>query len=95
MMPRMDAYTFLNALKAHQGAADIPVLLMSSKTSREEEHRALHAGFLDVIGKPVMPAQLLARIKRAFTAMETVPRRVMDRGTQVLTASPRPVVRRN
>ncbi len=66
MMPRMDGYHFMHALKAHPEMADIPVILMSAKTSTEEEHRALKAGFVDFIGKPAMPIRVLAKIQKAF-----------------------------
>lgn len=66
MMPRLDAYNILHALRAHPETAAIPVILMSSRVSVEEERRALKAGFLDFIGKPAMPVRVLARVKKAF-----------------------------
>ena len=70
MMPSMDAYSFLRALRANQETASTPVMLMSSKTSDAEEHKALQSGFIDLIAKPVMPARLLARIKRAMALQQ-------------------------
>ena len=70
MMPRMDGYTFLQALQAHPDTTDIPVILMSSKASTEEEHRALKAGFNDFIWKPAMPIRVLARIRKVFNYLE-------------------------
>lgn len=69
-MPRMDGYHFMHALKAHPEMAEIPVILMSAKTSTEEEHRALKAGFVDFIGKPAMPIRVLAKIQKAFAMVE-------------------------
>ncbi len=69
-IPRMDGYHFMHALKAHPDMTDIPVILMSAKTSTEEEHRALKAGFVDFIGKPAMPIRVLAKIQKAFTVAE-------------------------
>lgn len=66
MMPRLDGYSFMDALKAHPETSDIPIILLSAKTSGEEEHRALKAGFADFIGKPAMPIRVLVKIKRAL-----------------------------
>jgi len=65
-MPRMDGYAFMLALKIHADMAATPVILMTAKSSMEEEHKALKAGFIDFIGKPVMPMRVIARIKRTF-----------------------------
>lgn len=65
-MPRMDGYTFMQALKAHPETTAVPVILLSANLSAEEEHRALKAGFADFIGKPAMPIRVLVRIKRAL-----------------------------
>ena len=66
MMPRMDSYMFMYALKTHPDTTTIPVILMSPKSSVEEEHRARKAGFSDVIVKPAMPVRVLVSIKKAL-----------------------------
>lgn len=73
MMPRMDSYSFLDALKAHRETAETPVILLSAKASAEEEQRALQAGFADFICKPAMPVRVIARIKKAFRLLENEP----------------------
>lgn len=65
-MPRMDGYTFMQALKAHPETNALPIILLSAKISAEEEHRALKAGFVDFICKPAMPIRVLVRIKKAL-----------------------------
>jgi len=69
-MPRMDGYNFLHAIKTHPETAEIPVILVTSKASVEEEDRALHAGFIDFIGKPVMPVKVIARIQSALASVK-------------------------
>jgi CheY-like chemotaxis protein len=76
MMPRMDSYTFMHALKAHSETTDIPVILLSAKISAEEEQNALKAGFVDYIIKPAMPIRVLVSIKKVLA-----PRENMDRAT--------------
>jgi CheY-like chemotaxis protein len=77
LMPRMDGYKFMLALKAHCETDDIPVILITSKASTDEEHRALKAGFIDFMGKPIMPARLIARIERALVMVKNMHQTVM------------------
>jgi CheY-like chemotaxis protein len=66
LMPRMDSYMFMYALKTHPATIDTPVILMSSKDTNKEEHRAHKAGFVDFIAKPAMPVRVLVSVKRAL-----------------------------
>ena len=66
MMPRMDGYDFIKALRLRHDALHVPVILMSSKNSPEEEHLARKAGFAGFIAKPAMPARVLVTIKKAL-----------------------------
>lgn len=65
-LPRMDGYRFMLAMKEHHETAGIPVILVTSKASMEEEKIALKAGFIDFIGKPIMPARVVLRVQRAL-----------------------------
>ncbi len=71
MMPRMDSYMFMLALKTHPDTIETPVILLSAINSSEEEARACKAGFSDFIVKPAMPARLLVSIKKALTRKVT------------------------
>jgi len=66
MMPRMDAYMFMYALKTHQETVHTPVILMSQKESPEEKHRAFKAGFADFIAKPAMPVRVVGSVRKAL-----------------------------
>ena len=66
MMPRMDCYKFMYALKTNPAMVDIPVILMSARSSEEEDHRARKAGFFDIIVKPAMPVRVLVSIRKAL-----------------------------
>ncbi len=66
MIPRMDSYRFMYALKTNPATGDIPVILMSWKDTTEEEHRAHKAGFVDFIAKPAMPVRVLVSIRKAL-----------------------------
>jgi CheY-like chemotaxis protein len=77
-LPRMDGYNFMLAMKEHPEIAETPVILVTSKASREEETQALNAGFIDFIGKPVLPVRVVARVRRALTADEKYHQKVKD-----------------
>jgi len=66
MMPRMDGYALMRAIKANPATAGIPMIMLTSKPSPEEEHRALKSGFHDFIAKPMMTVRVVSRVKRAF-----------------------------
>jgi CheY-like chemotaxis protein len=74
-MPRMDGYALMRAIKANPATAGTPMILLTSKASPEEEHRALKSGFHDFISKPMMTIRVVSRVKRAFELMHQVPRR--------------------
>lgn len=66
VMPRMDGFALLRALRANPTTADIQMILLTSKATVEDEQRALNVGFLDFIAKPVQPIRIVSRVKRAF-----------------------------
>ena len=69
-MPRMDGYALMRAVKANPATADTPMILLTSKTSPEEKHRALKSGFHDFIAKPMMAVRVVSRVKRAFEIIQ-------------------------
>jgi CheY-like chemotaxis protein len=66
VMPRMDGFGLLRALKANPMTAEIPVIMLTSKATSEDEQRALELGFIDFIPKPVQPLRVISRVKRAL-----------------------------
>jgi CheY-like chemotaxis protein len=68
-MPKLDGYGLMRAIKANPATAQIPMILLTSKASPEEEHRALKSGFHDFIAKPMMTIRVVSRVKRAFEIM--------------------------
>jgi CheY-like chemotaxis protein len=78
-MPRMDGYNFLHAIKGQGELVETPVILVTSKASVEEEQNALKAGFIDFIGKPVMPVRVIARIQRALAFVKNRQQPVMGK----------------
>jgi DNA-binding response OmpR family regulator len=46
--------------------SEIPVIMLTSKASLEEEQKALEFGFIDFIPKPVQPLRVVSRVKRVL-----------------------------
>jgi len=67
VMPRMDGFALIRAIRANPATAGIPMILLTSKASGEDEQRAFEAGFLDFIPKPVQPIRIVSRVNHAFT----------------------------
>lgn len=65
-MPRMDGYGLLRNLRSNSSTAGIPVVLLTSKATPEEEHKALEFGFIDFVAKPVQPIRIVTRVRRAL-----------------------------
>lgn len=66
VMPRMDGYGLLRAIKANPMTSNIPVIMLTSKASTEDEQKALEFGFIDFIPKPVQPIRVVSRVKRVL-----------------------------
>ncbi len=66
MMPRMDGFGLMRALKVNPLTVDIPVIMLTSRATSEEEQRALEQGFMDFIPKPVQSARVVSRVKHVL-----------------------------
>jgi len=62
MMPEMDGYEVCAALKSDPATREIPVIFVTARTDSESETRALTAGGVDFVHKPVNRAVLRARV---------------------------------
>jgi two-component system, OmpR family, response regulator len=75
MMPDMDGFGTLKALREAEATATTPVVLMSASVQRQESAQYDTLGCLGVIAKPFDPAALPARLE---TLWEVHTRRRMD-----------------
>ncbi len=64
MMPEMDGFGVLRALRERPQSATVPVVFLTARTQEGEEYRAFGAD--GVIAKPFEPAALVERV-RAYT----------------------------
>lgn len=61
-MPEMDGVTVCRRLKADPRTAAVPVVFISGEERPGIRREALAAGALDLLVKPIEPADLLARV---------------------------------
>jgi PAS domain S-box-containing protein len=62
MMPRLDGFGLLHALRADATLADTPVLLLSARAGEEATVGGLEAGAEDYLVKPFSAREMLARV---------------------------------
>ncbi|MEG1683869.1 MAG: EAL domain-containing protein, partial [Oscillospiraceae bacterium] len=62
-MPRMDGFAVLEEMKRDPLLAELPVVMVTALDEPENEARALQCGATDFVGKPLVPAVLLQRVR--------------------------------
>ena len=63
MMPGMDGYAVLDALRADPATQDIPVIFVTALAGAGDEEAGLARGAVDYITKPLKPLVVLARVR--------------------------------
>jgi signal transduction histidine kinase len=63
MMPRLDGFQLIAALRANDVTRTIPVILVSARAGEEARIEGLHAGADDYLVKPFSGRELVARIE--------------------------------
>jgi DNA-binding response OmpR family regulator len=64
MMPKMNGLEVAAALKADDGTAGIPVILLSAKAQSSDIQAGVEAGADDYVTKPFDPLELLDRVRQ-------------------------------
>ena len=70
VMPGMDGFALLAALKRDERLAAIPVIVTTARSERAAEVRAMEMGAADFITKPYHPAIVCCRVKNVMARME-------------------------
>ncbi|HEY5430385.1 MAG TPA: SpoIIE family protein phosphatase [Solirubrobacteraceae bacterium] len=73
MMPGLDGYDLLDAVRSSPDTRDLPVILLSARAGEEAAIRGLQAGADDYLPKPFSGRELLARV-RAHLDLSTLRR---------------------
>lgn len=70
MMPEMSGIEVCKNLKQNPATADIPVIIVTAKSSAEDAKEGLEAGAFDYIKKPFDRIEMLARVNSALKLSE-------------------------
>lgn len=65
-MPRLDGFGLIEAIRAGQRAARVPILVLTTETGQDLKDRARRIGATGWIGKPFDDAALVATIRRVL-----------------------------
>lgn len=68
MMPEMDGYQVLAALRQDPATRDIPVIFLTALDNARDEERGFQHGAADYITKPIKPDVVLARVRSQLLA---------------------------
>ncbi|HEX6808746.1 MAG TPA: ATP-binding protein [Gemmatimonadaceae bacterium] len=71
MMPRMDGFELLGALRSNASTSTIPVILLSARAGEEAKIEGLDAGADDYLVKPFSARELVARVSAHLTLAQT------------------------
>jgi len=63
MMPRLDGFSLLKALRHDAELRDVPVIFLSARAGEEAKVEGLEAGVDDYLSKPFSARELLARVR--------------------------------
>ncbi|WP_327591892.1 SpoIIE family protein phosphatase [Streptomyces chartreusis] len=63
MMPRMDGFELVRALRADPRTSRLPIVLLTARAGEEESVQGRQAGADDYLAKPFSARQLLARVR--------------------------------
>lgn len=66
MMPRMDGWQVLEQLKSDAATANIPVVVLTARTSEEDQMRGWDEGILEYLAKPFNPQRLVEWAEQAM-----------------------------
>lgn len=65
MLPKLDGISVLEALRSDEQTRDVPVILLTAKTQREDRRAAWRAGCTEYLTKPFSPVELVKIAERA------------------------------
>ncbi len=64
MLPYMDGFELIKRIRSKPDWAEVPIIMLTSKTQERNIVRALDAGATDYVVKPFQPEELMARVRR-------------------------------
>lgn len=67
IMPKLDGYEVCRRIKGQIRTANVPVIMLTSRTDAEDKIRGLRGGANDYITKPYEPGELLERVRNVLS----------------------------
>ncbi len=95
IMPEMDGFEVIEALKGNPKTANIPVIFVSALNDEFDEAAGLNSGAVDYVTKPISPALLLARVRNhlALYNQQRELQRLVDERTRQINETRIEVIR--
>jgi DNA-binding response OmpR family regulator len=77
MMPGMSGMDVCESIRANPRTANIPIIVLTAKSSPESKRELLEVGATQYLVKPVRPTELISHIREAISIPTQVPAHVM------------------
>jgi chemosensory pili system protein ChpA (sensor histidine kinase/response regulator) len=74
-MPRMDGFEFLSTVRSHKNLADLPIVMLTSRSGEKHRDKATMLGATDYMVKPFQEDALVRNIDRLVQAARVNERR--------------------
>jgi DNA-binding response OmpR family regulator len=71
MMPAMDGFEVVRALRDNPETADIPVIMITARDDLDARAEGMRLGVSDFLAKPVFRRQLASRVRAQLEVVET------------------------
>ncbi len=71
MMPEMDGFAVVRALKNNPATAEIPIIMITARDDIESRSEGMRVGVSDFLAKPVLRKQLANRIQAQLDTLAT------------------------
>jgi len=86
MMPNLDGFGLVSALRKSESTAELPVILLSARAGEESRVEGLQIGADDYLVKPFSARELIARVQVHLTLAE-LRRRLLERAVEARNAA--------
>lgn len=73
MMPEMDGFETCRQIRKLAQGERIPIIMLTAKSQLEDKVEGFEAGADDYVTKPVLPAELIARVKALLARAQRLP----------------------
>ena len=71
MMPEMDGFQVVKALKDNPETAEIPIIMITARDDMDARAEGMRLGVSDSLAKPVFRRQLASRVRAQLEVVET------------------------